>query len=328
MFTWSIEALAYKAGRAAAALAQSQVASAQQIAQIQVAGLRQVLGFTLAPLLDFTFPPQEYGGRLIAGRCEGCGETQCTCGAQQLAEREAEEEVAEPRLNDGYTPYDPQWKMSVADPEPRCTCPCINCSNQAHWMCHGEGVEIDTVQPNEYEPALTDDELVAVRQLIEERFPLQVVPESSPVVTDDPQAMSGETECGVTPPAPSSVSPHSQTRCDCCEQPTHFAAMMTGDGGESWVCKSCADALQACHPSPLSFADWATPAMRTVLYSHTPKHCDCGALHCGDDDNTHGVFEDIDAWHEHVAPILAERLERALESSEHFQLSRKRITGL
>lgn len=24
---------------------------------------------------------------------------------------------------------------------PRCTCPCINCSNQAHWMCHGEGIE-------------------------------------------------------------------------------------------------------------------------------------------------------------------------------------------
>src|ERR1700757_4255604 len=29
---------------------------------------------------------------------------------------------------------------------PICTCPCIHCSNQAHWMCHGEGVEIDTVQ--------------------------------------------------------------------------------------------------------------------------------------------------------------------------------------
>ncbi len=27
-----------------------------------------------------------------------------------------------------------------------CTCPCIHCSNQAHWLCHGDGVEIDTQQ--------------------------------------------------------------------------------------------------------------------------------------------------------------------------------------
>jgi hypothetical protein len=31
-------------------------------------------------------------------------------------------------------------------PEVKCTCPCIHCSNGAHHLCHGEGVEIDTVQ--------------------------------------------------------------------------------------------------------------------------------------------------------------------------------------
>jgi hypothetical protein len=35
--------------------------------------------------------------------------------------------------------FEPSWLGRSAADDPRCTCPCINCSNKAHWMCHGEG---------------------------------------------------------------------------------------------------------------------------------------------------------------------------------------------
>lgn len=79
-------------------------------------------------------------------------------GADELAEDEAEEEVAEPTTREeAFDPYH--------IPHPSCSCPCVNCSNQAHWMCHGEGVEIDA---DFDEPPLTGSELVAIRQLLEE----------------------------------------------------------------------------------------------------------------------------------------------------------------
>jgi hypothetical protein len=65
--------------------------------------------------------------------------------AELLAEREAEQEVSEPRINDGKTPMDPQWRMTAS--------------------------ASSYVPLNEFEPPLSDDELVAVRGLIQERYP-------------------------------------------------------------------------------------------------------------------------------------------------------------
>ncbi len=33
------------------------------------------------------------------------------------------------------------------------------------------------------------------------------------------------------------------TCCDCCEKPCDWRDLVTGDGGESWVCPSCSRAL-------------------------------------------------------------------------------------
>jgi len=81
-------------------------------------------------------------------------------GGEQLAEREAAEEVSEPaECPTGYYVGDDEWY-------------CLGCNgyfdNEAAFARHTADDADDT--PNPTEPSLSDDELVAVRQLIEERF--------------------------------------------------------------------------------------------------------------------------------------------------------------
>jgi hypothetical protein len=64
-------------------------------------------------------------------------------------------------------------------------------------------------------------------------------------------------------------------------------------------------------PAGLSWIDWATPAICDVLAVHHPvRHadilCSDGAFGCGD-----GPWPDRQAWREHVAALIAQRLETA-----------------
>lgn len=85
-----------------------------------------------------------------------------------------------------------------------------DCERELHgWAmceCHERR---DGEQPNEHEPALTDDELVAVRQLIEERFGDQTSPATVRPEGDCPAAADG------TGPSPSAAGLTHAAGCPC-----------------------------------------------------------------------------------------------------------------
>jgi len=142
------------------------------------------------------------------------------------------------------------------------------------------------------EPALTDDELVAVRQLIEERFPLNSV---------DPQPL-----CPRGYPVAECHGP------DCTDTP---AVERTAAGATDGQAVHLPPQATAC-PSP-NFVDWLEPAICTVLHTHFPELSSLsGRLDCSPGTEDCPMWDDEQAWLEHVSPLIAQRIELALRTTD------------
>lgn len=81
-------------------------------------------------------------------------------------------------------------------------------------------------------------------------------------------------------------------------------------------------------PSPAgspTWVDWAVPAICDVLADHRPKTDDprtgtgiyCYDTGDGHAPGPHGWFDDWQEWREHVAPLIAERLDTAWRAKQH-----------
>jgi hypothetical protein len=91
------------------------------------------------------------------------------------------------------------------------------------------------------------------------------------------------------------------------------------------ICGQCATANPAglsaaagdpAPPAGFNFAEWATPVIYDVLGGHVCSYDDGAAMYeCGANSypwRAHETFGDEQDWREHVAPLIAERLEAAL----------------
>jgi len=203
-------------------------------------------------------------------------------GADQLADAEEQIDAWEPDTGC-------MWCGNNGCPEcqrarPACTCPCINCSNQAHWMCHGEGVEIDTVHDGA-------EQLVAC-----------------PTGGTCPSGCD-RTEQGCV-----------QTWGPADEHVEALRRNADETSAAGAVAEDSAGAVSDIPPSPAparpSFVDWAVPAICTVLAEHKPSPArtgDTAGVYCHDFDSHHGRFADWQAWREHVALEIAEYLHEAYQ---------------
>lgn len=77
-------------------------------------------------------------------------------------------------------------------------------------------------------------------------------------------------------------------------------------------------------PSPAGpplFVDWGTPVIREVLAAHRTHHADGDVIRCRAVWNAHfhATFETWQAWREHVAPLIAERLQTAWAAEQRRQ---------
>ena len=85
-------------------------------------------------------------------------------------------------------------------------------------------------------------------------------------------------------------------------------------------------------PTPLpgdGWVDWAVPAICGVLAEHTPFEASGGVVHCYwslTDDDPHAACPDWQAYREHVAPLIATRLQAAVEQVRARDAD-ERITG-
>jgi hypothetical protein len=264
---------------------------------------KYVASLALTPVLELVYPPL------------GHDDDRPVDGAEGLAEREAEEEVHEPldmhpdavygreyvrqarerergkpsgrysvHIEDGQ-PY--QFGRDIKVGEQHCaicgellsagfhTCPVLAAQRSAD----------DT--PNPTEPGLTDDELVAVRGLIQERYFDAAEAVMERVVV--PEVKAARWERRIRNGSPQSV-------------PASSAAGASPSGVDSFPPNP--------PEGPLSFVNWAVPAILTVLEDHYIER-PTGLCRCGDCDTF-----DLAGWREHVAPLIAAHVEKALLATD------------
>jgi hypothetical protein len=258
-------------------------------------------------------------------------------GADELAEREAEEEVGEPGIYD-----DPDLdEMVMAE----CRRARRN-RNVARRVAEDPGCVFpaDDDIPNPTEPSLSDDELVAVRQLIEERFPLQA---AEPLaewewdvlgVTKRPCACCAEmaynpdgfcqkcsrcAQCMRHLTESGAVEVGQKRWCPECYQSSPVASATSDSGGEvasvippdvpssprpPW--SDLADAMVEHKPAAKAEEPDVYPVICGVLAKHQLFH-QGGSEYvcCAPGDRPHVRVWSQDEWRAHVAPLIAEALE-------------------
>lgn len=195
-------------------------------------------------------------------------------GAEQLAEREAEDEVGEALAQSAE-----RARQQTA---------------AAAWDILGirEAAARDDDTPNPCEPGLSDDELVAVRGLIQERY-------------EDRTPWWGDL-C-----APKTSAPVIPTGAGA--EPTPRAAGAVGASGEA-VSAPPAPASPRSDDAAAEWVGWAVPAISTVLAGHTPIEAQVG-YYCEDYEGfTHGSWGDYQDWLEHVAPLIAVHIQNAYQA--------------
>jgi hypothetical protein len=162
------------------------------------------------------------------------------------------------------------------------------------------------------EPGLTDDELVAVRGLIQERYEGTYGESRSAIhhVVAHSKNFAG----AAASLADGACVNDSSVRDDKQREPHPGLAPVAPPDGQAAPTPPAA----AC-PSP-SLVDWLEPAIREVLANHTFGTGMYGQTWCAKLDGSicegNWDFEERDAWQEHVAPLIAERIERALRPTD------------
>jgi hypothetical protein len=235
--------------------------------------------------------------------------------------------------------------------------PLVGCPNPAdcrEYSCAADCSEATEV-PNPTEPSLSDDELVAVRGLIQERYDPKLTGQCTETLesagslyfcdlthghtgmhtsSGGPSWFVGETNFAgaAASLADENNSPgvllRSSVREDKQRTYGHSSAWSSVDPHAQSVPASSAagaspsgvDSFPPNPPEgPLSFEAWVIPAILTVLGEHQPtwhvKRLECWAT----DGTSCGWFADSDEWREHVAPLIAQHVEQALLSTDFPQ---------
>lgn len=251
--------------------------------------------------------------------------------AEALAEREAEQEVAEPRI-----------PCELHHPEPGCTeCDVVYDSACDLWTCkHCHGV------------ASLEDTMCTLA-----KTPTAGQRGESPVGDDSPTSSIGSPEhhcdCGLSDDM-ADLDAHAavctiwdEPTCYFCGNPTANVVNTDCDGDTEFVCEKCAADEIGAHPVPTdpspagecpdhhlvtgntptpvrsanpvesgagvglpAWVDWAVPAICDVLTEHQCHGCRCG---CGQS------LWGNDTWRAHVAPLIAERLDTAAQDARPTQ---------
>ncbi len=136
------------------------------------------------------------------------------------------------------------------------------------------------------EPSLTQDELVAVRGLIQERYDFRA---------------GIQTGAGAEPTSPAHGVRGDDSAPGVDSFPPSPPGARSDDAGPEWV-------------------GWAVPAICEVLANHHVSYRRGDALYgCyGLSGDLHGRFEDYCEWIDHVAPILAVHLQQAANPPAPF----------
>lgn len=275
----------------------------EHILEDVAAAAGHVLGLALAPVLDWVYPPST-------------------------------------NVYDEADRFDTQLGgVHVADGAPWSPSPeCPNPSDCSEYDCAGDCSE---AAPNLYEPALTDDELVAVRGLIQERY-------SDPVSTqrfmtgipDGDQSLKADrvdaemwraTVGGrKIPPGyrPHQAIPDHNGYCkagvgggELCDlnqsHPIHTTspadAVSTGDG-PAGECDASPPATSPPAGIPeFAWEKWLTPAIWTALADHYPLGSAVGRIFCTSVKGPHANFADEQEWREHVTPYLIDAVKTAID---------------
>lgn len=258
-------------------------------------------------------------------------------GAEQLNEREAEEEVAEPRMYPwgDSIPWPPSADL---DDAPMASASCSQCGQPysasacgpSHAVIAAERGEVDVQQvineavrgladmadyqvPKPHEPALTPDELVAVRQLIE--------PLTGPTPLSEALARTESNEVGVEPEfnAAERTVLRGLMRVYAA-LPVGFHQRHTKPPAASAEAAGSPEAVSSPPREPASghlTINWLTPAICEVLAEHHPTV----AKYFNPDgteriicrhNGVYGDYPDRQGWRDHVAPLIAAHILKAL----------------
>jgi hypothetical protein len=229
-----------------------------------------VIGHILRTLERITRPPRRPFVDL--------DECVCQDGAEQLAEAEAERDVWDAETNE-----DLDRIMNDRCLAPKfCLCP--ECA----------------ALPNPAEPGLTDDELVAVREMLLIRPGLHRAQDRMCIHT-------------------SANGIDSEARCAVCRCIRHIVEQMTSAVGFRATDPAERPAgVSDIPPSPpagqpFDWHGWAIPAICEVLAEHLPIYGDYAKdgvrqVKCRDLTRQHRICADWQAWREHVSPLIADRI--------------------